>query len=60
MTVTWLIILLLCDICLQDILTTELLKFVSREGEYANWIIKVHCNEVEGSRRNELLVTDSK
>jgi len=24
----------------QDTLTTELLKFVSREGEYSNWIIK--------------------
>ncbi|PFX20211.1 rho GTPase-activating protein 44-like isoform X1 [Stylophora pistillata] len=24
----------------QDTLTTELLKFVAREGEYANWIIK--------------------
>jgi len=26
---------------LQDTLTTELLKFVAREGEYSNWIIKV-------------------
>ena len=28
----------------QDTLTTELLKFVAREGEYSNWIIKVICN----------------
>ena len=29
------------SIVFQDALTTDLLRFVSREGEYADWIIKV-------------------
>lgn len=40
-------VLYCCVTCyLQDTLATELLKFVSREGEYANWIIKVHLSKI--------------
>ncbi|XP_068673991.1 rho GTPase-activating protein 44-like isoform X2 [Montipora foliosa] len=36
----------------QDILTTELLKFVSREGEYANWIIKYMEAQLDYHKRS--------
>lgn len=36
----------------QDTLATELLKFVSREGEYANWIIKYIEAQMEYHKRS--------